>query len=68
MVNAIKEATNTKIVVGQNGIILIKGETAEFELLAKEAVEMVAENPLLDGLTEKVKEFLEKKLKQKLTK
>ncbi len=64
MVNTIKEATNTKIIVGQNGLIWIKGENAENELLAKEAIEMVAQNPLLDGLTDKVKEFLEKKIKQ----
>ncbi|MEM2932914.1 MAG: exosome complex RNA-binding protein Rrp4 [Candidatus Pacearchaeota archaeon] len=64
MVNVIKEATKTKIVVGQNGLIWVKGEDAESELLAKEAIEMVAKNPLLDGLTEKVKSFLEKKTKE----
>lgn len=64
MVETIKQATNTKIVVGQNGLIWIKGENAESELLAKEAIELVAENPLLDGLTEKVKEYIEKKIKK----
>jgi exosome complex component RRP4 len=64
MIATIKEVTKTKIVVGQNGLIWIKGENAESELLAKEAIELVAENPLLDGLTEKVKEYLEKKVKK----
>jgi len=63
MVNTIKEVTKTKIIVGQNGLIWIKGENAESELAAKEAIQLVAENPLLDGLTEKVKEYLEKKMK-----
>lgn len=58
MVNAIKEVTKTKIVVGQNGLIWLKGENPEAELLTKKAIEMVAENPLLDGLTEKVKNYL----------
>jgi exosome complex component RRP4 len=62
MVNAIKELTRTKIVVGQNGLIWIKGENADMELYAKEAIEMVAQNPLLDGLTDKVKEFLKQKI------
>jgi len=66
MVTTIKEVTKTKIVVGQNGLIWIKGEDAESEFLAKEAIELVAENPLLDGLTEKIKEYLEKKMNQKI--
>jgi len=62
MVNAIKELTNTKIVVGQNGLIWIKGSNADMELYAKEAIELVAKNPLLDGLTDKIKEFLREKI------
>ncbi|MEM2714063.1 MAG: exosome complex RNA-binding protein Rrp4 [Candidatus Pacearchaeota archaeon] len=64
MVNVIKDITKTKIIVGQNGIVWVKGENAESELLAKEAIELVAENPLLDGLTEKVKKLLEEKMKK----
>jgi len=62
MVNAIKELTNTKIVVGQNGLIWIKGPNADMELYAKEAIELVAQNPLYDGLTDKIKEFLKQKI------
>ncbi|MEM4647982.1 MAG: exosome complex RNA-binding protein Rrp4 [Candidatus Pacearchaeota archaeon] len=64
MINTIKEATNAKIIVGQNGLIWIKADNIEKELAAKEAIELVAENPLLDGLTEKIKKFLEEKLKK----
>lgn len=65
MINTIKKTTDTRIVVGQNGVIWIKGNDAEMELVAKETIELIARNPLLDGLTEKVKEFLEKKIKLK---
>lgn len=64
MVNAIKQATDTKIIVGQNGLIWILGKDADKELIAKEAVELVAKKPLLDGLTEKIKEFINDKLKK----
>ncbi len=64
MVNAIKQATNTKIIVGQNGLIWISGKTADDEIVAKEAIELVAAKPLLDGLTEKVKEFIEQRKKE----
>lgn len=64
MVNTIKETTNAKIVVGQNGLIWIKSDNIESQLAAKEAIELVAENPLLDGLTEKIKKFLEEKMKK----
>ena len=59
MVNLIKKETNTTIVVGQNGVIWIKGKNVENELLAKKAIELVSEKPFIEGLTEKVKEFLE---------
>ena len=60
MINQIKDITNCKIVVGQNGIIWIKGDNVEDEILAKKAMIYVTENSLKNGLTEKVKEFLEK--------
>lgn len=68
MVNTIKEGTDCMITVGQNGLIWIKG-TVEDELLAKEAIELIAKRPFIEGLTEQIKEFLEKnKKKSKETK
>jgi len=60
MINLIKDETNVRITVGQNGIIWIKGDNIEDELRAKAAVEFVTEKSFVSGLTDKVKEFLEK--------
>lgn len=64
MVNLIKDLTGCDVVVGQNGVIWIKGDNIDNELVAKEAVNLIAEKSLMDGLTEKVKEFLEKRMKE----
>jgi len=58
MINIIKEDTNCDIVVGQNGIIWIKGDSIDQELLAKEAILFVTHKSYLEGLTDKTKEFL----------
>lgn len=60
MIKVIKDETNCRIVVGQNGLVWIKGESVEDELYAKKAVMYVAENSFLNGLTEKVQEFMKK--------
>lgn len=54
MVNLIKENTDTNITVGQNGYIWIKGKEIESELLAQRAVEFIAENAHIEGLTDAV--------------
>lgn len=60
MIKLIKDATKCMITIGQNGLILIKGENIQNELAAKEAIEFVVENITVDGLTEKVEEWLKK--------
>lgn len=65
MVNMIKELTKCDVVVGQNGVIWIKGSNIESELVAREAIDFISDNSLVEGLTDKVKEFLEKKMKEK---
>lgn len=57
MVTLIKEATDCKIVVGQNGIIWIQG-SPEMEVLALKAIKMVEEHAHKQGLTDKISEFL----------
>lgn len=56
MVEMIKEKTDTHIIIGQNGIVWISGGDME---TAAEAVRMVDERSHEEGLTEKIKEFLE---------
>jgi exosome complex component RRP4 len=61
MINLIKEKTGCNIIVGQNGVVWISGRDIEEELKAKEAILFITEKSFVDGLTEQVKSFLEKK-------
>lgn len=55
MIETIKHVTGCQIVVGQNGIVWVKGEN---EALAVGTIKMIEENSHLSGLTERVMEFL----------
>ena len=59
MIKIIKEKTNTRILVGQNGRIWISGDKAH---IAAEVILFVEENSVMKGLTSKVEEYLDKKL------
>ena len=56
MVEMIKELTGTQIVVGQNGLVWIKGDN---EHIAAEAILMIEEKSHLKGLTDHIKEYLQ---------
>ncbi|HLD98346.1 MAG TPA: exosome complex RNA-binding protein Rrp4 [Candidatus Nanoarchaeia archaeon] len=60
MIKIIKDETNCRIVVGQNGVVWVRGDNIEDELFAKKAILYVAENSYLNGLTERVQEFIKK--------
>ena len=59
MVVMIKDATKCNIVVGQNGLIWIDGEPMN-ELLAIQTIKKIGKESHMSGLTDKIKEFLEK--------
>ena len=61
MINMIKEMTNTKISVGQNGLIWISGENASDERKAENAIKLIEDKSHIEGLTEEIKKFLESK-------
>jgi len=65
MISMLKNYTNTRMFVGQNGRIWIDGEPEDIQL-AVEAINMIEKEAHLLGLTEKVKEFLESKKKEKI--
>lgn len=65
MVTIIKQESNCNITVGQNGLIWIKGDKIEDELLAKKAIMYIAENSFMNGLTDKVKEWFDKEKGEK---
>lgn len=60
MINLVKEKTDCSISVGQNGKVWIKGDSVEKELLATKAILMVEQESHTGGLTDKIKNFLEK--------
>lgn len=60
MVSMIKNATNCKIMAGQNGWIWIRGEDLSKEIIAVEAIEMIERESHTSGLTERVRQYLEK--------
>jgi exosome complex component RRP4 len=60
MINLIKQESDCNITVGQNGLIWIKGNKIEDELLVKKAIMFVSEKSFASGLTEEVKKWFEK--------
>src|SRR3990167_2877202 len=59
MVIMIKDATRCNISVGQNGLIWIEGEPIN-EILAIQTIRKIEKESHMSGLTDKIKEFLEK--------
>jgi len=57
MISLIKDETKCRITVGQNGFIWIGGSKVEDELFAKKAILYIAENSLMSGLTDEMKEW-----------
>ncbi len=60
MITLIKDNTNCQITVGQNGWIWIKGDASEQVMRARKAVEHIAENVHITGLTEHMEEWFTK--------
>lgn len=65
MVGMIKQATDCKIIVGQNGLVWLEG-LPEKELIAVNAVRIIEKESHLSGLTDRIKAFLEKETNKKI--
>ncbi len=65
MITMLKKATQCKIYVGKNGYIWIDGKPNQ-ELLLTKVIKKIDEEAHTSGLTDRVKEFLEKETGQKL--
>lgn len=61
MVSMVKSATNSRIMVGQNGIVWVQGDP-KMELIAVEAIMKIQAESHISGLTERMKTFLESKV------
>jgi len=62
MIGTIKDKTGCRMIVGQNGLVWIQG-APQHELVAIEAIKLIDEKGHLQGLTEVVGEFIDKKMK-----
>ena len=59
MINMVKEKTKCDIVVGQNGVVWIKGE-AGMERIAEKVILMIDREAHTSGLTDRVRELLDR--------
>ncbi len=67
MVSMIKQATDCRILVGQNGIVWVSGPDGKNELIAVETIHMIEQKSHVSGLTDLVKAHLEKVTGKKIT-
>jgi exosome complex component RRP4 len=58
MISVVKNATNTRIIVGQNGWVWIQGENPEDIKKASEALLMIDQQAISEGLTDRIEKFL----------
>lgn len=61
MINMIKDETNCEVVVGQNGVVWVKGEPP-MERVAEKVINMIEEQAHTSGLTDRVRNMLLKLL------
>ncbi|MFB6166742.1 MAG: KH domain-containing protein, partial [Candidatus Nanohaloarchaea archaeon] len=61
MIKQIKNKTNTKMIVGQNGLVWIRGE---YENLAARAVRKIEREAHTSGLTQEMADWLEEELEE----
>jgi len=59
MINTLKDSSGCDVVVGQNGLVWIKG-TPEKEALVAKAIKLIERESHKSGLTDKIKALLEK--------
>jgi exosome complex component RRP4 len=60
MISMLKRETGCQITVGQNGVVLVWGKSAENERVAVEAIYMVEREAHTRGLTDRIREMIAK--------
>ena len=58
MIQTIEQATQTRVIIGQNGIVVVTGRDIEGLSLAVKAIKMVEEESHTTNLTQRVKSLL----------
>ncbi|NHK31244.1 MAG: RNA-binding protein [Asgard group archaeon] len=64
MISTIKQYTNCRMIVGQNGRVWFKGNSFDEEYLILQAIQKIDREAHTTGLTDRIKEFLETELKK----
>lgn len=65
MLKILRDATKTYIIVGRNGRVFVRADGRVMKII-EEALRMIEKEALSYGLTARVKEFLEKKVKEEV--
>ncbi|MCF7872268.1 exosome complex protein Rrp4 [Candidatus Woesearchaeota archaeon] len=65
MVSMIKNVTDCKIIVGQNGLVWLEGQP-EMETITVQAIKKIQDEAHIPGLTDRIKKFLEEKTGKKI--
>jgi len=65
MVSMIKNATESNITVGQNGLVWING-SPENEIIVVKTIKKIEQEAHISGLTDRIKTFLEKETNKKI--
>lgn len=68
MVSIVKRKTNTNVIVGQNGLVWIKGDSPYNEIVAERAIKKIEAEAHTSGLTEKMNSSIENMMKEMHTK
>jgi exosome complex component RRP4 len=61
MINMIKDQTHCEVIVGQNGVVWVKGEPS-MERVAEKVINMIEDQAHTSGLTDRVRNMLAKLL------
>ncbi len=64
MINLIKTETNSRMIIGQNGLVWVSGKNFEIELLIEKVVRKIERESHTSGLTDRIKELIQEELKK----
>jgi len=64
MIAVVKDKTKCRITVGQNGKVWIQGDNPINEIIAVKAIKEIEKKAHIQGLTDKISEFLDKECKE----
>ncbi|MFX1296189.1 MAG: KH domain-containing protein [Promethearchaeota archaeon] len=64
MINLIKNETNSRIIIGQNGRVWVQSKNVETELLIEKIIRKIEKESHTSGLTDRIQELIREELKK----